>query len=392
MRKLEKVIALTILTLAIILGTLYIFLNLMGRPIIIKQIEDATHKKATISYFNFSPTLDLEIRNLNVEGFAKIDSLFISPDILGFLTGKAVINSLRLVRPEFTFTRTPPAVVNEEKTGTEAILPAPVSEIKEFKPLPFGFKRIKIENGKVSYIDQSINPNGIKIILEKVNSTISNLYFYPTHAVTNFELKGKIPWREGQANGQVEIDGWLNYFKKSMQAALKIKDIDAIYLYPYYSMWVDLEKARIEKAKLNFSADINGLNNNVNVECHLELTDMVRKPLEPGQSEEKASRITNKVIDMFKDVDQGKVELNFSIKTKMDSPQFGFGSFKSAFEDKIIKSRSAKGFKPENTLVLPLKVMEGGVRGFTDLTRAMIDGIFAIGDELSKSTEGAMKK
>ena len=79
-----------------------------------------------------------------------------------------------------------------------------------------------------------------------------------------------------------------------MQAALKIKDIDAIYLYPYYSMWVDLEKARIEKAKLNFSADINGLNNNVNVECHLELTDMVRKPLEPGQR--RKPRLRNSLI------------------------------------------------------------------------------------------------
>ncbi|MDD5662525.1 MAG: DUF748 domain-containing protein [Candidatus Omnitrophica bacterium] len=397
MRKLEKIIALTILTLAVIFGTLYIFINLTGRAIIIKQIEDLTDRKATIGYFDLSPTLELEIRKLDIEGLAKIDALYISPDLFAFFTGKAIISSLKLVRPEFTFTKTPPIVVNEQETSKDTILPAaevPASdgEAKEFKTLPFGFKRIKIENGKLNYIDQSISPDSIKIALEEISFNVTNLYFFPSQAATSFELKGRIPWREGQVYGQLELKGWINYLEKDMQAALKIRDIDAIYLYPYYSMWVDLEKARIEKARLNFSADINGLNNNVNVECRLELTDLVRKPLEPGQNEEKESRITNKIIDIFKEVDQGKVELNFSLKTKMDSPHFGLNTFQTAFEEKINKGRFAKGFKAENTLVLPLKVMEGGVRGLTDLTRAMIDGIFAIGGEISQSTEGAFKK
>jgi hypothetical protein len=392
MRKLEKIIALTILTLAVIFGTLYIFINLTGKAIIIKQIEDVTDRKATIGYFDLSPTLELEIRKLDIEGLVKVDALYISPDLFAFFTGKAIISSLKLVRPEFTFTKAPPIVVNGEETSKDSILPAADGEAKEFKPLPFGFKRIKIENGKLNYIDQSISLDSIKIALEEINFNVANLYFFPNQAATNFELKGRIPWREGQVYGQLELEGWINYLKKDMQAALKVRDIDAIYLYPYYSMWVDLEKARIEKARLNFSADINGLNNNVNVECHLELTDLVRKPLEPGQNEEKASRITNKIIDIFKEVDQGKVKLNFSLKTKMDSPHFGLNTLQTAFEDKINKGRFAKGFKAENTLVLPLKVMEGGVRGLTDLTRAMIDGIFAIGGEISQSTEGAFKK
>ncbi|MDD2679928.1 MAG: DUF748 domain-containing protein [Candidatus Omnitrophica bacterium] len=395
MRKLEEIIALTIIALAILFGAAYIFVNVMGKSILIKQIEQATHKKTTIGYFNLSPTLKLEIKKLKVEGLAEIDSLFITPDILGFLSGKAIIDNLRLIRPEFTFNKTPPVVVNGGKTGGELILPAPKQtppeQPKGFKPLPLGFKYIRIENGKINYIDQTISTNGIRIALENINCKISQLYFYLRPVATSFEIKGKIPWREGQVSGQLDIEGWFDYYKKSMQASLKIKDIDAIYLYPYYSMWVDLEKARIEKAKLNFSADVHGLNNNVNVECHLELTDLVRRPLEPGQSEEKASKITNKVIDIFREVDQGKVELNFNIKTRMDSPQFGLDAFRTAFEDKLGRGRE-KGFRAENTLVLPLKVLEGGVRGFTDLTRAMVDGIFAIGGELNKAAEGNLQR
>jgi len=149
---------------------------------------------------------------------------------------------------------------------------------------------------------------------------------------------------------------------------------------------VDLDKARIEKAKLNFSSEIHGLNNNVTLDCHLELSDMVRKPLEIGEQEEKASKITNIVLDRFKMMDNGKVELNFAIKTKMDSPQFGFDNFKLAFEEKIMKGRGPSRFKLYDTLILPVKVVEGGAKSFMDLSRAMIDGIFAIGNEFKDST------
>jgi len=389
MNKAERIIGLVIIGLAIMYGSLCIFLNVAGQSIICGVIENLTHKKTTIGYFNLSPMLNLEIKKLDCEGLAKIDSISISPDILGLLTGKLAFNNLRIVSPEITIVQAPPAVVSEQKTSVDLILPAapagPPAKPKEFRFLPFGFKRIRIDNGTVNYIDQGISADGIKIVLKDINCKVSNLYFYPKKGVTNFELRGKIPWREGEANGQLDVEGWLNFSKKNMQATLKIKDIDAIYLYPYYSQWVDLEKARIEKAKLNFSIDVNGLNNNITAECHLELTDLVRKPLEPGVAEEKASKVTNQVLDIFKNVDEGKVELNFSVKTKMDSPQFGFGNFKGALEDKITKARSAMGFKAENTLALPFKILENGVKSFTDLTRATIDGIFAIGGSLGQS-------
>jgi len=182
-------------------------------------------------------------------------------------------------------------------------------------------------------------------------------------------------------------------FKKDMQATLKISGIDAVYLHTYYSHWLkDLDEARIEKAKLNFSSEIHGLSNNVTADCHVELVDMVRKPLELGQSEEKSSKITNVVLDNFKTMDQGKVELNFTIKTKMDSPQFGFDNFKRAFEDKVMRSRSASGFKFQDALALPVKTVENGVKSFTDLSRAMIDGIFAIGNEIGKMGGEMLKK
>lgn len=382
MNKVEKTIGLVIIGLATGFGLIYILLSLTGKSILIGQIERLAHRKTTIASFNLSPTLILEIKGLKVEGLVKIASISISTNLPSLFTGRVIFDSLKIVSPEFIFVKAPVPVISEGKASTDAISPiapdAIAAKPREIKLMPLGFRRIRIENGAVNFVDQGVSASGIKIVLKEINCKISNLYFYPRPVATIFDLKGKMPWREGQEAGQLSIEGWVNLFKKDMQASLKLQDIDAVYLYPYYSNWVDLEKARIEKAKLTFTTDIIGLNNSVNAECHLELTDMVRKPLEPGQSEEKAAKLTDKVLDMFKAADQGKVELNFTLKTKMDSPQFGFGTFKMAFEDKISKGMGVFSKNPENALALPLKIMEGGVRGLTDLTRAMIDGVFGI--------------
>ncbi len=398
MNKTEKTIGLAIIGFAMAFGLVYILLSLTGESIITSQIEQLTHKKTTIGHFNLSPALNLEIKDLKIEGLAKIASISISTNLPSLLTGRVIFNSLRIVSPEFTFVKATASIASGGKANTDIVSPTPTpapavvtAKPREIRLMPLGFRRIRIEKGVINFLDQSISASGIKIVLKDVSCKVSNLYFYPRPIATSFELKGKIPWREGQDVGQLNIDGWVNLFKKDMQVTLKIKDIDAVYLHPYYSNWVDLEKARIEKAKLNFTTDINGLNNNVSAECRLELTDMVRKPLEPGQGEEKASKLTDKVLDMFKATDQGKVELNFTLKTKMDSPQFGFGAFKMAFEERISRGLGLLSPKPENLLALPIKIMENGVRSFTDLTRAMIDGVFAIGREITHAGKGPVQ-
>jgi hypothetical protein len=158
---------------------------------------------------------------------------------------------------------------------------------------------------------------------------------------TNFSIKGSIPWREGQQNGSVSLEGWLNYSKKDIQAQLMIKDIDGIYLQPYYSNWVNLEKARIEKANLNFTSDISGLNNKVKIACHLELADIVRKPAEQPKEEVKPPKPVNKEEEFFSTINQGKIVLDFNFRTKMDNPEFGFDNIKMDFQNKAPEADGA---------------------------------------------------
>jgi len=359
----------------------------MGQAILTNQLQEITRKKVTIGYFSFTPALRADIKDLNIQGLFKSQIISASPSIIGLLRGKFVLKHLVFIRPEFSINKTPPEIT-EAPVSTAVIVPSVVATpvIKNVKPIPFGIANLSIKEGKIIFVDHTVSSGSIKISIEGIEASVKNFYLYPTPNITEFKLKAIIPWRDEEEKGKVGLDGWINSSKRDIRATLKVNDIDAVYLYPYYSYWVDLDKARIERAKLNFSSEIHGLNNEVTADCHLELSDMVRKALEIGESEAKASKITNAVLDRFKAQDNGNVRLNFTIKTKLDSPQFGFDNFKSAFEQKLMRGRGTSRFRLQDTVSLPVRTVESGVKSFTDLSRAMIDGIFAIGNEIRKST------
>lgn len=396
MRLWIKILFTGIIILALLFSAVYLFLLSQGKTLIIRELESLTKKKVSIGYFGLTSPFRLQIKDLNIEGLSKIDSIFISPNILGFLTGTIAFNSIKIIRPELVYERVLPQTL--ELTGTAApsspvmATSLPTGESKPRRPLRFIFKRLKIKEGKIDFNDRTVGTAGIKLSIKDIDFNLTNLYLFPRSVITNFALRASIPWQQGEEKGRIEVEGWLNLFKKDMQATLKIEDIEGVYLYPYYSQWVDLEKARIQSAKLNFISNMHALNNNLTAECRLELTDIVRRPLSPEESQEKAARITDAVLDIFRAFNQGKIVLDFTIRTKMDRPEFGFGNIKMAFEDKLAQAKTNNGFKVQDILMLPSNIIQGTVKSATDLSKAVISGTFSVGKELKKAVEETFKR
>jgi hypothetical protein len=393
MKSWEKILVIAIIVLVVIFSTFYFYLYFQGKALLIEQLENLTHKKVSVDYCVLTPLFQLKIRNLNIEGLVHVDYIFITPSMPGFLSGAIAFNVVRIIKPEFIFER-----FKKESAGTQTPVSAVASQVKPQEqpvgqqPVRLIIKRFKIKNGKIKFIDHTVGPNGIIIVVKDLDFNLSNLYVFPRSVVTNFELKGKIPWQNDSEEGKIEAEGWINLFKKDMLANLRIMDIDGIALYPYYSNWVDLEKARIEKAKLNFVSNIHGLDNNVTAQCRLELTDIVRKPRSADESEEKAAKITSAVLDIFKSLNQGKIVLDFTLRTKMNRPEFSFGDIKMAFENKLAEAKKGEHFKVEDVLAVPGGLLQGTVKGATSLTKAVIDGLFSVGNELKKGVEDSFKK
>ena len=385
----KKILIILLAILIVSFCLLYVFAVFKGKEIVVNKLQRLSGRKVSVGYFDVRPPLTLQIDNLNIEGLAKVASISVSPSILGFLSGNIVLNSVKLVNPQITYERAPAQPALSETVTPPGFFTAK-SQMKQM--LRLVLKNFAIQGGSIDLLDRSVSPEGLRIRVKDINFNLTNLYLMPHSVVTNLQLSGRIPWRNGSEEGRISAEGWVNLFKKDAQVTLKVSDIDGIYLYPYYSTWVDLEKARIEKAKLDFNSNIHALDNNVTAECHLELTDIVRKPLSPEEEESKASKIADTMLDIFRALNQGKIVLDFTIRTKMDNPVFGFGNIRMAFQDKINQIKSERKIDKYQVLAVPFKLVEGAVKGVTDLSKAAVDGSFAVGNELKNAVEASFRK
>lgn len=407
-----KLFFITLAFLVLIAVSGYVFLALQGRAIISRYLQERTGRQVSIGKFYLGFPLNFQIDDLNVEGLAQAKRVSASLSALHLMAGNIGFNRIVVIEPVITYER---KAASEEGDKTSRQKKPAVKEPLESIKVPaqlmekiFGsikpqarpikakdspprlvLRDFRIRDGRLTFVDQKA---GISLKAEEVDFDLNNLCLIPASAITNFDLKARLPWREGGDEGSLEFRGWMNLFKRDMQADLRIENIDGVYLYPYYAQWIDLDKARIEKAKLKFSSNIHGLNNDVNAHCRVELTDIVRKaPPEEGRDDESA-KLTDAVLNIFRILNQGNIIFDFTFKTKMDQPEFGFGYIKTAFDRNIARGINAQSFKAQDVFALPGRIIEGVVRSAAEVSTAMIDGTFAVGNEIKNALEASFRK
>ncbi|MFA6216994.1 MAG: DUF748 domain-containing protein [Candidatus Omnitrophota bacterium] len=412
MRLSAKIFWVILIFLVILYSAAYLFINIKGRAFIIKEAQRFTGKQVRIDHVTLIPPYNLKLKGIVIKDLIRADSLYISPSILFSLNGTLTLNEVKIVRPETAFEKMPSAAsvvlpagataqttqalpldkqseVLQEVITVPAKVETPASKTPHLRVI---IKHLTVENGELRLTDRSIGEEVLKILVREINLDATNVCLFPESAITNFYLKASIPWSNAKQEGNVEAEGWVNFFKKDMQAIFKVKDIDGIHFAPYYSGWFNLEKSHIEKANLNFTSTMNALHNDLTAACHFELTEVEFRKRASDEQPEKTEKFASLVLGIFKALGQGNIVLDFTVKTKMDNPQFSFGDIKMAVEDKISKAREASGIKPEDVAAIPGKLLEGTVKGATDLTRGVISGTLGVGKELKDAVEAAFRR
>jgi hypothetical protein len=400
----KKIIFISVIVFCVACVIFYLLANTFGRSLLISKLESTLGDSVKINKLSISFPANIVAKGIELKGLGTIDEVVFCGGVFDLFNPDFMLPVIRINRPNIllkkdlfgsvAFLQLFGKISDQgikgiagEHTG---LVKAP-SQKKETMP-KFYIGRLIIRDAKLNFQDKASGDKDILLRVERLNIDMDRLRFSKEgYLISSFKIDGKIPWREGLESGSIKLEGWSDFINKSMQASIKILDIDGVYLYPYYSQWVDLEKARIEKAKLNFTSDINGLNNNLTAECHLELTDIVRRPLAKNEEEENASKITEKVLDIFKATDQGRIALDFTIRTKMTKPEFGVSSIKTAFENKLVKAQGT-GIRVEDLLYFPASIVETTIKGTTNITKAAIDGTFAVGNEFKKAIEDTFNK
>jgi len=349
-----------------------------GKQLVSAQLEYLLQRKVAFDSVKFSPLFDIEIKGLQIKDMGRIEFVSISPTIAGvFIWG--IPSSIKIVKPKIIYDRN-----ILQKTYSQPNR----NQIRRF----LIFKNLNIIDGRFDFVDAAGEADSIKITVNNIQLNVSSSFVFPNSMLTRFSLTGKMPWLSGGEEGQLDVKGWVNPAKKDIAATIKISDIDGIYLYPYYSHWADVEKSRIEKAKLNFTGDIKGKNNLVTANCHLELTDIIFKPRPQDQQPEQEERMAHKVLNAFKSMNNGKVVLDFTIRTKLDRPEFGFGHVKSAFNDKVAECIRNKRITLTDVVKFPVRLVTGTVKGTADLSTAMFKGTTSLGKELKDALLAAFRK
>jgi hypothetical protein len=411
-------ISVVLLFVSLVFG-IHIYLNIQGRALLVNKLQDFLKREITVGSVKTRLPFDLVVKDLEIKGIARVDKVIASGGIFDMLSGNIKLSQLTIrhavIDIEKPLKKTP--VVESAQSSPPAVDPAaavvpaasdpavsavpavavtaqaePAQEIVRIPPVIL--RRVVITDSIINFIDHNMGEQGIKVAVKDINARIDNINLPVSGPqVTSFEFKGKIPWKNIPEEGKVSLAGWVDLYNKSMDASLKVEDIDGVYLYPYYSSWVDLDKSHIDKAKLNFTSEIHGLNNDVAADCHLELTRIDFKPRKEEEAQNRAEKITRVVLDIFKSLNQGKVVLDFKFKTKMDSPELGLAPIiKLALQDKIKQARKGSQLKPGEVIALPGNIVKGTVVTAGDLTKSLIDTVFGVGNGLKKAFENSFKK
>jgi len=408
-------VALLVFTVLSLFVFYHIFINLNGKFILEAKLKEAFAREAWVGSVRTRLPFDVVVKNIDVKDLFTIKDVYAKGGLFDILRGSLILSELKIKGAEFTLVKTAvdleapedktakdvesagisQAVQHEQNKTVAEIKAAPENSIEavEFKFPIIRIKRLLAKDCILNFIDYSSKDKEIKFKINEVAIKIENLNLPLAESViTSFELKGTIPWENIKEKGRIDIAGWIDLFKRNMQANVKIEDIDGVYLAPYYAGWIDLEKTRIEKAKLNFSSSITGLNNDVNAACHLELTETVFKTRQEEEEQNRAEKIAHVVLDIFKDLNQGKIVLDFNYKTKMDSPELGINTIKMAFSDKINSARKVDSFKPEDVIKLSGRLIEGTISSAAEITRSVINGTVGVGRELKNAVGATFKR
>ena len=251
-------------------------------------------------------------------------------------------------------------------------------------------RKLVVRDSLINFTDKTASGDSINLKIVDFNFSADNLFAYSAEKPCEFTFSGRIPWEQEDKNGQIEGQGWVNFFKKDVKAQLKAKEINAIFFYPYYKQWLDLEKANVEKAKLNFSSQIEGANNDVSLKCRLELADISFKQHEEGEQPKMQEKLAQVLLDIFKG-DNDKVVLDFTVHTTFDRPEFGFTNIKSAVEEQINRAKPWEKFRPPALLEIPKTLLQGMVKGVSDLSKAAVSGTMGIGKAIGDAVNSSLK-
>ncbi len=380
MKKIIIIFASIAAIILIILTAAFIYLKLNATTIVNKRLK-AVLPQARIGKIEIKYPFTLKLHQIELDKIAEIKKVSLSLNIVGLLSKKIIVNRLEVIKPNINIVK--------EKDGSFNILslkPAvskkkDAERIKKKSELSIIIINLAVKQGTIHVTDRSQEKES-RLSVDDLNLTISNLVF-PDLSKTNFKGECKLAMDKGKA--KIDANGWIDIMDKSMDGTITISDANLIYFNRYFSFLL-LED--FTSANLNALIRLTALDNDLNIACHLELYNLLLKEKQTDNLSVLQSAIGNvqdigdnalSILFSVLKPRGNRIELDFAVKTKLNTPILNETVFKEAVI-KEVKKKMAK---------LPLDIVKGRAE---NILEGIKDEIGDVGVDTIKDTFKNLKK
>ena len=323
----------------VIISALFIIFNIYAKDFIVSRMESALGLKVGLEKVSLNFPLSVEFKNLKLGQDLSAERVSVAVNPFGFIAGKVLLDEVFIINP----------VINLEQSAQGKLNLSKLLKENKGKPMPVFATRIIIQNGTINFTDNKVASYGFRVSMNKINADVGKVMFPVTSLKTEFNISCELDRPQGQALGNLSLNGWLDFGHKSMDATFIIRDLEATYFTPYFGDF--LSHRKLESATVNLTSQLKAQDNDLVVNNDLNLSGLkyaAQQEQAPGELPE--FNLAKNALDLFTDR-SGNLKLNFEIKTKLDHPEVSQEQLK-----KTILNAAMKNLVNQNPVDLMEKV------------------------------------
>lgn len=301
----------------------YFFMN--AKKIIMAKMEASLGVPVNVTEFKISWPLSVTLEGLSIGKDINVERLEVVPGLTGMLSGGLVFNSILVDRPFIKASRLP-----------DKPFDVGLPEKKEKSKVAFVMRRLVIKDGKVEFSDHMLS-EPFSVTVDSINADVKQASMTRLTKI-DFDISGRVAGAKGENAGDLKMEGWIDWPAKDTEGSLTVSGASLLPFGPYYRQYM---KKDLQSGSGSARADFKSDNNDLSVNCHLELANVVFRVKSDGEQQDGSmpdfNDMTSLALNSMFSTEGGAI-FDFSIRTKLDQPKFENLKIKGSFLQNKIQS------------------------------------------------------
>lgn len=357
--KILRIILIVLIALVLVIAGISVYVVTNARGILVSQLETRLGVKIQLSSLKVRLPDTITAEGLVISDTLKVKRLVVTPSIVGFLRGDIGFNALLLEEPQVTVTR------NADNTfdfGLPALKAALATQEPQKAPEPVAPSQAPKQEAPNVYVNKLVIRNAIVTFIDKglvgsapfvIKCSSLDLDVFRPSFLDFFRMQfngaGRLLSQDENEVGAVSFSGWADIARRDMDAGLTLESGRIVHFAPYYKPYF---KRDLASGDVAVRVDAKSKDNALTADVHITLANVgfkqpVGTPEASGEPEADLENFGFLVFDSLLS-SEGGIDIDFTVRTKMDAPKFENVSFKGNFFQNRIKATFSK--PPQQTV------------------------------------------